>query len=463
VSTPRAKPPCDLEAEQATLGAMLLEREAALAVVGLLTPGDFYQDPHKRLFATFADLAAAGPFDLVTARSALVERGELEAAGGDTYLAELQASAASAGMARRYAETVRRCAIRRRRWLAALRFTQNPEDVEGEIALADAFGEAERAAETVSWADVADTSPEVAWLTEGVAFRGGLTILSGPGGAGKSYLALTLAHAVATGTHWLGHFPTEGRGPALYVDAERGRRLMARRLREVERAAGRPLGVDFIFRPPKLDAAFLRAQVRERKPALVVLDSLSRLLPEGADENSNPAMTAALEPVRLIAEEFSTALLVLHHDRKPQAFADNSGAARVRGASAIVNLADIVVCASQDPEGRVLVQTAKTWFGDPLPAFAARFMADPDGGATALLYEGDLETRAMKKDLARQIALGALAPGQRTQRELIALGKREGIGERWMRDTLAQLEKAGQIKADQAGHERLWQLAQGAS
>jgi hypothetical protein len=459
VNAPRAKPPCDPEAEQATLGAMLLERGAALAAVGLLTAGDFYHEPHQRIFAVFADLATAGPFDLVTARSAFLERGELEAVGGHTYLAELQATAASAGMARHYAETVRRCAIRRRRWLAALRFTQDPQDVEAELALADAFADSERLAEAASWAEVADTSPEVAWLVDGVAFRGGLTILSGPGGAGKSYLALTLAHAVATGTHWLGHFPTEDRGPALYVDAERGRHLMARRLREVESAAGRPLGVDFIFRPPKLDAAFLRAAVRDRKPALVVLDSLSRLLPEGADENSNPAMTAALEPVRLIAEEFSTALLVLHHDRKPQAFADNSGAARVRGASAIVNLADIVVCASQDPEGRVLVQTAKTWFGDPLPAFAARFTADPEGGATVLLYDSDLETRAMKKDLARKIALDALAQGPRTQRELLALGKREGISDRWVRDTLTELEKAGHVKADFAGRERTWQLA----
>jgi len=454
------QPPQDLDSEQAILGVMLLEREAVVEATATLTAADFYHEPHRILFALMAHLADEGPLDIVTVRGRLTERDELVAVGGPPYLAELIELAPTGAMAKRYAGNVKRTAIRRRRWLAALRFSENPMDAEAEIALADAFSEVERAVEAVGWAEVADTSPDIGWLVEGLAFRGGLTILSGPGGAGKSYLALALAHAVANGSHWLGQFPVKESGPVVYVDAERGRLLMGRRLREIEVSAGRPSDVHFVFRPPKLDPAFLRSLAREHKPALMVLDSLSRLLPDGVDENSNAAMTVALESVRFVAEEFGTALWLLHHDRKPQAFQDNAGAARVRGASAIVNVADVVLCASQDAEGRIIVQTAKTWFGDPIPTFAARFTQDPDTDAVALLFDGQLENRATQTELCRQIVLEALAQGARTRQELFVLVERQSVGRRTAIRTLADLEKAGQIQPGNRGKERTWSLAQ---
>ncbi len=60
-------PPQDLEAEQAVLGAMLLERDAAARAVDLLHAEDFYREAHRVVFAGIAALMNRHePVDLIT-------------------------------------------------------------------------------------------------------------------------------------------------------------------------------------------------------------------------------------------------------------------------------------------------------------------------------------------------------------------------------------------------------------
>jgi len=61
-----------------------------------------------------------------------------------------------------------------------------------------------------------DASTE--WLVEGLIPSGGLTLITGDSGVGKSTLALALAGAVAHGQRFLDHATVEK--PALYVDGE---------------------------------------------------------------------------------------------------------------------------------------------------------------------------------------------------------------------------------------------------
>jgi replicative DNA helicase len=83
-------PPWSQEAEQAVLGAMLIDQDAALRAVQLLQPEMFYREGHRRLFRAMAALTEARVvIDHVTLREELERRGELEAAGGVDYLAEL--------------------------------------------------------------------------------------------------------------------------------------------------------------------------------------------------------------------------------------------------------------------------------------------------------------------------------------------------------------------------------------
>ena len=87
-------PPQSLEAEQATLGAMLMERDALARVVDVLEPEDFYSPQHQMLYRAMVDMFNdSEPVDLVTVQTRLQNRGQLEEGGRTTYLLALQESA----------------------------------------------------------------------------------------------------------------------------------------------------------------------------------------------------------------------------------------------------------------------------------------------------------------------------------------------------------------------------------
>lgn len=72
-------PIADLEAEQAVLGSILLDRGFRAEVAGVLTPDDFYGPDHRLIFRAMQDMEAAGePIDLVTVTGKLRERGQLD-------------------------------------------------------------------------------------------------------------------------------------------------------------------------------------------------------------------------------------------------------------------------------------------------------------------------------------------------------------------------------------------------
>ncbi len=89
MSAPR-RMPHDLEAEAHLLCAMLLDARAAEELLAELTVEDFYGSPHRRVFDAMRDLAANGhAIDVMGLKALLVDRNELEAVGGDSWLVEL--------------------------------------------------------------------------------------------------------------------------------------------------------------------------------------------------------------------------------------------------------------------------------------------------------------------------------------------------------------------------------------
>ena len=80
--------PQSLEAEQAVLAAMFNDRDAILEVIPLLKDTDFYRHDHGVLFATMRKMNEQNvPVDLVTITAQLDKDGNLEKAGGITYVA----------------------------------------------------------------------------------------------------------------------------------------------------------------------------------------------------------------------------------------------------------------------------------------------------------------------------------------------------------------------------------------
>ncbi|MGE0441488.1 MAG: replicative DNA helicase [Gemmatimonadales bacterium] len=112
---PLRSAPWSQEAEQAVLGAMLLDQDGALRASELLSHSMFYQESHRRLFRAMVSLVEQrAVIDHVTLRDELVRRNELDRVGGLEYLAELVDAVASAANLEHHARIVKDKAVLRR-------------------------------------------------------------------------------------------------------------------------------------------------------------------------------------------------------------------------------------------------------------------------------------------------------------------------------------------------------------
>nr|WP_255604429.1 replicative DNA helicase [Oscillochloris sp. ZM17-4] len=104
-----------MTAERVTLGSVLLDREAIIAVADTLTPDDFYLEKHAQVYtAMLACYAQRVPPDLATVGSELRRQERLDLVGGLSFLGELLAEVPTAVHIAYYAEHVRRAATLRR-------------------------------------------------------------------------------------------------------------------------------------------------------------------------------------------------------------------------------------------------------------------------------------------------------------------------------------------------------------
>ncbi|MEE8572074.1 MAG: replicative DNA helicase [Gemmatimonadota bacterium] len=107
--------PWSEEAEQAVLGAMLLDQDAALKAAQLLSDTAFHRDSHRRIFRSMLILLEKGDvIDPLLLRDVLQRRGDLEASGGVEYIAELLDIVPTSANVEYHCRIVRDRALRRR-------------------------------------------------------------------------------------------------------------------------------------------------------------------------------------------------------------------------------------------------------------------------------------------------------------------------------------------------------------
>ena len=83
-------PPNDVEAEQAVLGSMIVDKDAVYTVIEILKPEDFYRNEHAEIYSAILDLCEANkPIDFLTLKEQLRIRGKYDVVNGFEYLASL--------------------------------------------------------------------------------------------------------------------------------------------------------------------------------------------------------------------------------------------------------------------------------------------------------------------------------------------------------------------------------------
>jgi len=107
-------PPHNLEAEKATLGAILINPEAKDTVVMYLRPDDFYKNSHKIIFKAILDLSDKGEnIDILTVVQQLRNSGRLDDCGGAAYVSALSSEVPSSANVEYYSRIVQENSIRR--------------------------------------------------------------------------------------------------------------------------------------------------------------------------------------------------------------------------------------------------------------------------------------------------------------------------------------------------------------
>lgn len=226
-----ARPLFSTEAEQAVLGALMLDNTAYDRIVGLVALDDFYTDDHRALFRAISGIVSARrQADSVTVAETLRASGDLDRVGGLSYLQDLQTHTPSAANIRRYAEIVRDRAVLRRVLVSANRMADLAREANGltgrevldqahrllvEIESAAANGRAElqhiagsvtRALEQLDEAQKAHKTKGSIGVSTGFERLdertggmnpGQLIVVAGRPGMGKSAIALNIVRHVA--------------------------------------------------------------------------------------------------------------------------------------------------------------------------------------------------------------------------------------------------------------------------
>ncbi|RED54483.1 replicative DNA helicase [Cohnella lupini] len=129
-------PPQNLEAEQAVLGAILLESEALITSMERLKAEDFYSVSHQRIFDVMVALNDDNePIDLITMAARLQDLGQMEEVGGIMYLTKLANSVPTAANVEYYAQIVEEKSILRRLIRTATQIVSNGYATEDDVGV----------------------------------------------------------------------------------------------------------------------------------------------------------------------------------------------------------------------------------------------------------------------------------------------------------------------------------------
>jgi replicative DNA helicase len=126
--------PNNMEAEQSTLGGMLLSQEAVADVLEVVSGVDFYAPKHELIFNAVVTLFGRGePTDVIAVTDYLNKEGNLLKAGGADYLHSLTSFVPTAANASYYGKIVADKAILRRLIDAGTRIAQSGYESQGEV------------------------------------------------------------------------------------------------------------------------------------------------------------------------------------------------------------------------------------------------------------------------------------------------------------------------------------------
>jgi hypothetical protein len=163
---------------------------------------------------------------------------------------------------------------------------------------------------------------EQRWLIDQLWAEQAVGVIGGEPKSHKSFLALDMAVAVASGTPCLGRFAVRSPGRVLLYAAEDAAATVRERLEGISQAASctlERLDIQVITVPSlrldlPADRQKLTATVAHLRPRLLILDPFVRL--HRCRENESAEVAPLLAYLRDLQRQFALAVTIVHHARK---------------------------------------------------------------------------------------------------------------------------------------------------
>ena len=135
-------PPHSQEAEQSVLGALLLDKDAIIAVAEFLSADDFYDERHKDIYKAIISLYEdRSPVDVLTVSEKLKSQKDLKKVGGASYLTDIANKVPTAAHVEHYGRIVKDLALKRSLMQAATKLVE--ASLDESISSADLMDKAE--------------------------------------------------------------------------------------------------------------------------------------------------------------------------------------------------------------------------------------------------------------------------------------------------------------------------------
>jgi hypothetical protein len=287
------------------------------------------------------------------------------------------------------------------------------------------------------------------FLVENLWSEGAVGIVGGEPKCFKSFLALDLALAVASGRPALRRFEVNRPGPVLFFAAEDALHVVRERLDGIAAASevvleGLPIHV--VIAPSvrldvERDCAALRATVAALRPRLLVLDPFIRL--HRRNENAADEVAPLLAFLRDLQRTLDVSVLLVHHARKG---GHARGGQALRGSSELHAWGDSNLYLRRC--GERLALSIEHRAAADLPPLELELRADP-GLALAVVGSPQSSTPERPRPASeRVVEVLTAATGPMTRREIRAAShmRSAAVGE-----SLAELLRCDRIVRDDRG------------
>jgi hypothetical protein len=259
-------------------------------------------------------------------------------------------------------------------------------------------------------AEALKNRPDPEYITEGLLVENTLSMIMGPHGCFKSFLAVDLAAHIDTGMAWHGRAVKQL--PVLYVSAEGsgglGKRIRAWETRyQIELSSSFRIlteAANMLLGGAGGDVELLIAAINDlpenERPGFIVIDTLARCM-VGGDENSARDMGLFIAGADRLRRATGAHVLIIHHANKEGG---------TRGSTALPGAVDTQIDAKKEGDNLILTCGKQKDAEEFRPIVMAKRVVEFGLGQSSLIFE-QIENHGARADEAnanRQTVLDVL-------------------------------------------------------